>query len=1089
MKTPSNLTTLLIATASALTVTPLSAIKIVVPDQYKDQVEAIKAAELSEREQELQGANESADSGLTVDLSKGKAEDDHSPEVATDEFLVQSVIEATDAATEFELNLAAGEGIISGQIIDKESGQPLSGVAILLEDTNIATVTDSEGRYSIGPAPAGEYTVSFVKTGYIEANVTDYAIVGGEVSVFPFGLPPRPADMSDEVYELQDFTVTAEEANSMMMKLELVMESDSVLNLMSSEDFSKFAASDIGDAVKRVAGVSVVGGKYAVIRGLGDRYVQTTLNGMPIASPDPDRQAVQLDLFPSGLFEGLEVTKSYMVDRSANSTGAINLKIKDFPEELTIQVGGGLAYHSIATGNDDFLTNGATTSDDVWANGAKNRQLTEAVRNGVPELTSAQFVNDFLADLVGVPFITQAESDAQLQASAEFTEKQLGTYNYVQRKSQDPDHNFKISAGDTIELDNKLSLGLLGSLNYSSKNRMVEDAYYFRASNSPNLGSPSVLSAENFGDPTKSITYQDLNYDESIESYGVSWFAGAGLNFGDDHSVRLQRMQLRKNENLNALYVGEYYHPKSERDQKLESLATQDMRYTERELISDQILGEHIFDLSLSLFKSLQFNWGVGADQASQDEIYFVSSLRGSEESGYSIFLDPFPETSAVPVIYKGWREIIDERDYKKYDIKLESVDSGGFASTLKLGYLSTNAERGLTDEFVTYEDTDGNFDELSDLDSLLASSYTLGADIDLLSESEGYYIMGEQKLFDRLRVIGGGRFQADTADVQVNGELRLRGAGTENSLANLPTEGGYDVEAWYPAATLIYDFSDSLNARIAYSKTLALPSPREVSPFATNTFGANDIEIGNPLLQPSDVENFDIGSNFVSDAGDSVGVTLFHKKVAGRIERLNGLNIDTDAAMITTNETLGAALYSWYNNPSESTITGIELEGRKELAFLDLGGPFDCMSVGGNYAYIDGQVDRFPIEVERKENVGISVDESRALTEQPEHILNLDLTYDNPERGLRVSLIYYYISDTLKAVSLDTGYDIYSEGYSALDMTLSQEFWDRYKLSIALKNLTNPKRGNYYDVEGRKFEADSERKGRVFSISLSGEF
>ena len=165
MKSPFKLTALLIASASALTVTPLSAIKIVVPDQYKDQVEAIKAAERSERKQELQGANESADSGLTVDLSKGEAEDNQSPEDAADEFLVQSVIEATDAATEFELNLAAGEGIISGQIIDKESGQPLSGVAILLEDTNIATVTDSEGRYSIGPAPAGESTVSFVKTG------------------------------------------------------------------------------------------------------------------------------------------------------------------------------------------------------------------------------------------------------------------------------------------------------------------------------------------------------------------------------------------------------------------------------------------------------------------------------------------------------------------------------------------------------------------------------------------------------------------------------------------------------------------------------------------------------------------------------------------------------------------------------------------------------------------------------------------------------------------------------------------------------------------------------------------------------------
>ena len=357
MKTPFKLTALLIATASALTVTPLSAIKIVVPDQYKDQVEAIKEAERSERKQELQGANESTDSGLTVDLPEGEAEDNQSPEDAADEFLVQSVIEATDAATEFELNLAAGEGIISGQIIDKESGQPLSGVAILLEDTNIATVTDSEGRYSIGPAPAGEYTVSFVKTGYIEANVTDYAIVGGEVSVFPFGLPPRPADMSDEVYELQDFTVTAEQANQLMVAL-LDMRQASVasLDVLGSEDFSRFGASDAADALKSVTGVSISGGKFAVVRGLDDRFSTTSLNGIVIPSPDPDRLAVPLDIFPAGLLESVSTQKSYTADQPGESSGgAINLTTKSFPEEFKAKLSAGISYSENATGEDGFL--------------------------------------------------------------------------------------------------------------------------------------------------------------------------------------------------------------------------------------------------------------------------------------------------------------------------------------------------------------------------------------------------------------------------------------------------------------------------------------------------------------------------------------------------------------------------------------------------------------------------------------------------------------------------------------------------------------------------------------------------------------
>jgi hypothetical protein len=223
------------------------AIKIVVPDQYKDQVKSVKEAERAEREQELEGDSMANESTAAAQDKPAAAK----PASNADEFLVQSVIEATDTAAAMETSLAADEGIVSGQVVDKETGEPVSGAAILIEGTDIATLTDETGRYSLGPAPAGIYTLSFIKTGYIEANITEYQVAGGEVSVFPFALPPRPADMSDEIYELQDFTVTAEEANDMMMKLELRMDSNQALEIFSSEDFSKFAASDVGEAIKR----------------------------------------------------------------------------------------------------------------------------------------------------------------------------------------------------------------------------------------------------------------------------------------------------------------------------------------------------------------------------------------------------------------------------------------------------------------------------------------------------------------------------------------------------------------------------------------------------------------------------------------------------------------------------------------------------------------------------------------------------------------------------------------------------------------------------------------------------------------------
>ena len=1046
MKTPFKLTALLIATASALTVTPLSAIKIVVPDQYKDQVEAIKEAERSERKQELQGANESADSGLTVDLSKGEAEDNQSPEDAADEFLVQSVIEATDAATEFELNLAAGEGIISGQIIDKESGQPLSGVAILLEDTNIATVTDSEGRYSIGPAPAGEYTVSFVKTGYIEANVTDYAIVGGEVSVFPFGLPPRPADMSDEVYELQGFTVAAEEANNIMLQLELTMNSDSILSVMSSEDFSKFAASDIGDAVKRVSGVSVVGGKYAVIRGLGDRYVWTTMNGLPIASPDPDKLAVQLDLFPSSWFESIAVSKTFTPDQSATATGAIDLKLKSLPDEFFMNVSTSVGFHSIATGNDKFLVNDRGGSMDQFAMGAEDRGLPDGAKEFPVDLPKP--VNpDFLTNLgiINQGMITRAQKDAAVAEAVAKTDS-IGRDFHNYGDAPGPDYSAKFSFGNAHDVNDRIRAGYFGGLNYSRKFRMVEEADYFRSATE--TSGTATLSPENFVDPDVAIGYRNQSRTEATATSVLSWLVGFGLEIGEDHQFSLSRLDLRQSENENVRLIGDVYNEypfsKDSEDEDPDSLDTEiaeTLRYTERRLISDQVAGAHRFDLpSDGVFDELEIEWAVGRDTATQEEPGYVQTRTIVLDNGDLELQQDASAMGAASPSFVIWREIEEERDNQRIDFSFKETSADGFDTKIKFGALTSQGDRTVYDEYIsllgddlsdlggngadTIVDASDNPDApLENFNELDAAGYAIAADVSLETEQEGRYFMVEQQLFEKFRVIGGYRHEKNSADVQVNGELQLRGAGSNNPLKDLPTTGGFEDDSWLPGLTFIYQPTDRMSLKLAYSKTLALPSAREVSPYASSAFSGSDIDVGNPNLSPSDVENFDIGFSWFNESGDSFGVTLFHKVVDNRIEKLNGIGADTFKAelvdpdpldynnyqILTFSDNLDAALYSWYNNPNEATLTGIEVEGRKSLGFLH--DSLRDFSLGGNFTYIEGEVDRFPIEIAAKTLAGRPIEETRALTNQPEYIANADLTYDNPDWGLRVSLIAYRIS------------------------------------------------------------------------------
>jgi TonB-dependent receptor len=1090
----------------------VQAIKIEIPKQYEAQLEALKAEEAAKVQERLargvttEPTPTSETASMTFEKGAAGAEEiDTVGEAGAQHFLLESVEEATTTAEAFTGELPADHGLVSGQVVDKVTGAPVAGAAIIFDGTDMGTITDADGRYSIGPAPAGLYTLSFIKSGYIEANVTDFAVKADEVSVFPFAMPPRPAEMSDEVYELQDFTVTAEEANNMMMKLELMTNSDSILSVMSSEDFSKYAASDIGDAVKRVSGVSVVGGKYAVIRGLGDRYVWTTMNGLPIASPDPDKLAVQLDLFPSSLFESIEVSKTFTPDQSATATGAINLKLKSLPEEFFMNVSTSVGYHSIATGNDNFLVNNRATSGDQFAMGADGRSLPNEAMVFPGDLNKP--VNNLPFPIPGT--ITQAQKNAAVAEAVAITDK-IGRDFHNYGDAPGPDYGVKFSFGDAHDLNSRFRAGYFGGVNYSRKFRMIEDAEYFRSANE--TSGANTLSPENFVDPDVAIGYQNKKRTESTATSVLSWLIGVGLEIDENHRFSLSRLDLRQSEDENVRLYGDTYNdfPFSSDSDFLDTEISESLRYTERRLVSDQISGSHSFDLPSDVaFNEVEVSWALGEDTATQVEPSYVQSRAIVLDNGDLTLAQNSTSPGSAAASFIIWREIEEERSSRRLDLSFGDTFREGFSSKFKFGVLTSNGDRSVFDEYVSLlgDDLTNSTDTIVDasddpnaplknFDGLDASGYAVAADIALETVQDGRYFMLEQQLFEKFRVIGGYRYEKNVANVSVTGEPQLRGVGSNNPLRDLPREGGYDDEQWFPGVTLIYQPTEQTGVKVAYSKTIALPSAREASPYASSAFSGSDVDVGNIGLQPSGVENFDIGFSWFNDQGDSFGVTLFHKLVQDRIEKLSGIGADEIAAnadpfdyssytkLLTYSD---VALYSWYNNPNEATLTGIEIEGRKSLGFIHES--LEHFTLGGNFTYIDGEVDRFPIEVAAKNSAGRPVSDSRALTNQPEYIANADVSYDNPDLGLRISLIAYHISDVLNGVSFVDAYDVYAKAYTSVDLTVSKTIGENLKLGLSLKNITDSERGTYYDIEGTEKGADTYKVGQSISFSASYEF
>jgi outer membrane receptor protein involved in Fe transport len=286
-------------------------------------------------------------------------------QVAVAEEEVEEVLLGVGTATAVgdEAVSRPGEGTLAGRVFDAATGQPLERVTVLLKipaapgalPQQEVQVTDADGAFEFASVPPGRYDITYVKAGYRNSTMTDVAVRANRLNRADFPLPPLPADASGDVLQLEEFVVEAETAAEMMASLETRLESDQLLNIMSAEDFSKFAAGDVAEALERVAGVNIVEGEFAIIRGLEDRYSSVLYNGAIIPSPDPDRQSVQLDLFPSEVVGSLTVTKSFSPDLPGNSSGgSIDILTHHYPEEIEFSLKGGTGFNDNA--KDRFLS-------------------------------------------------------------------------------------------------------------------------------------------------------------------------------------------------------------------------------------------------------------------------------------------------------------------------------------------------------------------------------------------------------------------------------------------------------------------------------------------------------------------------------------------------------------------------------------------------------------------------------------------------------------------------------------------------------------------------------------------------------------
>lgn len=921
---------------------------------------------------------------------------------------------------------AQDAGTVAGSVVSSWDGSPLPLVTITVRGTTLAVQTDAAGRYELKNVPPGMQVLRFSKSGYSPVTVTDVRVLPGQASTVNGNLRP-------DFFELEEFQVTAEEFNEQTEKIMFErQQSASMVDSIGSEQFSKLGSTDAGQIVSRVTGVSVVGGKYVVVRGLSDRYSKTLLNGLDVPSADPYRSAPQLDLFPAAMIDQISVTKTFMPDQPGSTGGGmVNIVTKMFPSEPFVKVTMGTSYNDRSNLKSDFLADPNASMSPVTFPKSPASDSSLFKVNGAPEPPGP-------ASRRETPERAQARAD-QANAVQDLMQK-LGTANFAGEERYSPlNSKFEASAGNTTTVAGH-KLGLFGGLNYKKDFQAREGEI--------NRYGP-------VGDEARSGTQQVGNittvYGGNV-NLGYELWEGSQLGFNFLYTKNTDQLSQLQDYNKLPGQTG--------------SLEQWFNQYIEREVFNYQVSGTH----ALPEVLDSKLEWGVGIADGSQNEPdqrfmnYYVS------ESGQPVFGDaslPFPQ---YPSRY--YREI-DEHGFNyrtDWTVPLELTDED---SSFKTGFNNSSSSRTYKEQYFTYEG-DSGFD-LNHPNSYLNNPAYLQYQADYLGgirtnysfqryvgdafshpytasmDVNAVYVMSDVGLLPWLRLIGGTR--VEKTDISLN--------------AKYDGKAGLDQTDLLPALSLVVTPITNLNLRLSYGQNVARPSYRELAPVQSYLPDLSLTAVGNPNLQMASVKSYDARIEWFPGPGDVISAGCFYKSLKDPIE--------------LTSKTIDDTQVTWINRP-EGNLYGLEFEARKDMEFLSR--RFKGLTIGGNYTYVKSEAKLTPTELYNKRIYYPNTGDTRPLYDQSPYIINLDMIYEHPTSGTGFML---GANMTGKRIILtkSLGPDLYEHPTVSLDTGISQKFLKHWELRFGVKNLLDQEyRQTYGSSDDKVYQA--YKRGRTYSISVT---
>ena len=942
------------------------------------------------------------------------------------------------------------------QVTVRKGGEPASNQLVVVSGGQGASATDSSGFASF-TLSRGLHTVTVGEASQ-------------QVRVFPgiarriiFDLPEDDgfsiaAPTIEEVFVVASFDPGGFEVSE--------RDTSNIVDTIGVELLARYADSDVAASVVRVPGISVQDNKYVFIRGLGGRYVSSTLNNATMPSTNPSKRTVPLDLFPSNFVNQLDIKKTFLPFMPGESTGGnLVINTKTFPDERSGRVSVNLGYNSDLTGKSVFVDPISGTFDDLgWDDGSR---AEDGAISAIADILSLGRITDTSS---GESYELDPQTRGELQRLGGILIKDGFDLDY---ETATPDGGLGLSFGDLFYLGDS-EVGFFTAVNYKNE-------WNQRNEGERNSYTPT-------GDLLDNFVYRQYSHD--IEASGL---VSLGLNIGDN--------TFEWNTVLSRVTQSQVERAVGQEGDENQSVYRQTTQWEERQYASTQLIGSHFLSDDGALF----LEWQATASQAhryapDRREIEFRAGENQTDAQQFKESFDFRRANDQQDIDYRGFAlepgvilrrydDLIDNNFDISADLTWDVMDTGASFSKLQMGFQAIYRERDSDTSVYGYNINQAR-DELLDSDNLLASDviYVCGegpgtvtcpanpdlpgappvggvtnspntglvfADKTLASDSyeadlkyNSAYLMYDHTFSSAWQLVLGARYETYE---QTTDTFSLQGE-------QLPVQSVIDEDSLLPSLGINWFYSENQQLRFAVSQTVARPDFKEA---ANATFYDNEFNFrvrGNPFLGISDIVNADLRWEWYPSETDSYSVAVFYKDMTDPIERV----VQPASGTAGNSRT--------FQNSDAAELYGAELEGKKEFLLTD--DYNQTLFVSFNVAYI-------------KSEVTADNQNTRALQGQPEYTANIVLGYDHFAAGQQLTLLFNHNGEAIADVGVSGAPDVYLEPRGELNLVYRYDISESATLRARIENILDAE--VEYTQGGQVFQR--YKRGTTFQLGLDWRF